>query len=67
MEQVTVEYYGDALGIRLIGAVNVPRKRMNEDAVGIGKLLCKVQGMNSMDAVMVDESGDEIDRIVVYR
>lgn len=38
-ENVTVEYYGDPLGIKLIGAVNVPRKRMNEDATRVGKLL----------------------------
>ena len=63
----TVEYYGDPLGIRLIGAVEVPRKRMNEDAARVGKLLCKVHGKNELEAVMVDADGEEIDRVTVFR
>lgn len=66
-QDVTVEYYGDPLGIRLIGAVEVHRKRMNEDAIRVGKLLCKVHGKNELEAVMVDEDGEEIDRITVFR
>ena len=66
-ENVTVEYYGDPLGIRLIGAVEVPRKRMNEDAARVGKLLCKVHGKNELEAVMVDADGEEIDRVTVFR
>lgn len=31
-EQVTVEYYADALSIRLIGAVNVPRGNTSSGA-----------------------------------
>ncbi len=77
-EQVTVEYYADALSIRLIGAVNVPRGNTSsgasplkgkayEDAIRVGKVLCKVHGMNQMEAVVINEDGDEIDRITVFR
>ena len=38
-----------------------------EDAIRVGKLLCKVHGKNELEAVMVDEDGEEIDRITVFR
>lgn len=66
-QDVTVEYYGDPLGIKLIGAVNVPRKRMNEDAMRVGKLLCKVHGKNELEAILIDQEGDEVERMMVYR
>lgn len=40
---------------------------MNEDATRVGKLLCKVHGKNELEAVMVDEDGEEIDRVTVFR
>ena len=66
-EEVTVEYYGDPLGIKLIGAVNVNRARMNEHAQKLGKLICKLRGINSVEAVMVGTEGDEIDRVTIFR
>ena len=65
MEQVTVEYYGDTLCIRLIGAVNVPRKTMNECADEVGRLLCRIHGKQQLTAVFIDENGDETGRKTV--
>ena len=41
--------------------------KVYEDAIRVGKVLCKVHGMNQMEAVMINEDGDEIDRITVFR
>ena len=59
-KDVTVEFYGDPLGIKLVGAVNVNKARMNEHAERLG-------GVNQLEAVMVDEDGEEIDRVTVFR
>lgn len=66
-KDVTVEFYGDPLGIKLVGAVEVSRARMNEHAERLGKLICKLRGVNQLEAVMVDEDGEEIDRVTVFR
>lgn len=66
-KDVTVEFYGDPLGIKLVGAVNVNKARMNEHAERLGKLICKLRGVNQLEAVIVDEDGEEIDRITVFR
>lgn len=57
----------EPLGIKLVGAVNVNKARMNEHAERLGKLICKLRGVNQLEAVMVDEDGEEIDRVTVFR
>ncbi|MBR3740601.1 MAG: hypothetical protein IKN04_09110 [Clostridia bacterium] len=66
-KQVTVEYYADPLLVKLIAAVDVPEKRKMDTAQTIGKALCRVLGLNSMDAVLIGANGEKIDQIVVYR
>lgn len=66
-KKVTVEYYGDPLLIRLIGAVDVPAARRNESAQSIGKAICWAIGLKTMDAVFIGENGEKIDQIVVNR
>jgi len=65
--KVTVEYYGDPLLIKLIGAVDVPAARMMENAQSIGKAICGTLGLKTLDAVFIGENGDKIDQIVVNR
>lgn len=64
---ITVEYYADPLSIRLIGAVNVPRKRMKECAQDIGKRLCRMHNANDLEACLIDREGEMVDKIVIYR
>ena len=66
-EKTTVEYYGDSLLVKLIGAVDVPAKRKIEAAQYIGKAICKALGLNTMEAVLIDENGNKTDQIVVWR
>lgn len=65
--KVTIEYYGDPLLVRLIGAVDVPFGRRNRAAQIIGKSICRALGLETMDAVFLDEKGEKIDQIVVNR
>ncbi len=66
-EKVTVEYYGDPLQVKLIGAVDVPANRRIETAQSIGKAICKALGLKSMDAVLIDKDGNKTDQIIVWR
>lgn len=66
-DKVTVEYYGDPLLTKLIGAADVPAKRMMEAAQTIGKAICRMNGLNSMETVLLDGNGEKIDQIVVFR
>ena len=66
-EEVTVEYYGGPLSINLVGAVKVPAGRANENAKAVGKLLCKVNHTNELQAILIDQEGDEVERMMVYR
>lgn len=64
---VTVEYYFGPMGMRLAGAVNVPAKGAREHARKVGKLICQIHHVNDMEAVLIDEDGDELERLTVYR
>lgn len=66
-EKVTAEFYRDSLLIGLVGAVDVPRKRMIESTEHLGKTICRVCKLDCVDAVLIDENGDAIDQIVVHR
>lgn len=63
----TVEFYADPLHIRMLAAVVVPKARMQEQARAYGKLICKLNHLNSVDAELIDEDGETVDKIVVYR
>ena len=66
-KKVTVEYYGDPLLVKLIGAVDVPAARRIDAAQRIGKAICWAIGLKTMDAVFIGENGDRLDQIVVNR
>lgn len=66
-KKTTVEYYGDPLLVKLIGAVDVPDERRMEAALYIGKAICRINELRSMEAVLIDENGEKINQIVVYQ
>lgn len=66
-DKVTAEFYGDPLCEQLIGAVDVPAKRMIEAAQAIGKTICKVVRANTLETVLIGSHGELIDRILVHR
>ena len=67
VETATVEFYGDPLHIRLLVAVVVPRNRMQEQAEAFGRLYCKLNHLDTVEAELIDEDGEIIDKIVVHR
>lgn len=66
-DMVTAEYYRDPMQINLVGAVDVPAKRMNEAAQIIGKTICRVLHLDTLDTVFIGCGGEKIDHIVVHR
>ena len=65
--KVTLEFYGDPLLTQLIGAVDVPAKRMIEAAQAIGKTVCKVIHADVLETVLIGPQGETIDHIVIHR
>lgn len=63
----TIEFYAGPMSIRLIGAVTVGGKSVKENAKAVGKVLCKINHLNEVEAVLIDEDGEETDKFVVYR
>ena len=66
-KKVTVEYYGDPLLVKLIGAVDVPIARRIDAGQRIGKAICWALGLKTLDAVFIGENGEKIDQIIVNR
>lgn len=66
-DKVTAEYYGDPLLVKLVGAVDIPAKRMIEAADTIGKAICKVIHADKLDTILIDEHGECVDRIIIHR
>ena len=63
----TIEFYAGPLGIRLVGAVTVGAKSARDNAKAVGKLLCKINHLNELEAVLIGEDGEETDKFMVYR
>ena len=66
-DKVTAEFYSDALLVGLVGAVDLPAKRMIEAAEIIGKAICRVLHLDLLETVFISAGGETIDRIVVHR
>lgn len=66
-DQVTVEFYEDALHVTMIGAVYLDRKRMIESMELVGRAICKARKVNTVECVILDGDGYKIDQAVVYR
>lgn len=64
---VTAEFYKDPLMTILVGAVDVPAKRMIEAAQTIGKTICKVIHADTLETSFVNAYGERIDQILVHR
>ena len=66
-EQVTVEFYEDALHNIMIGAVYLDRKRLVENMELVGRAICKARKLNVVECVILDGDGNLVDNTVVYR
>ena len=65
--KVTAEFYSDPLLVNLVGAVDVPAKRMIEAAQTIGKTICRVIHADTLETSFVNAYGERIDQILVHR
>lgn len=66
-EQVTVEFYEDALHTAMVGAVYLDKKRLVENMELVGRAICKARKLNVVECVILDGDGYKIDQAVVYR
>lgn len=66
-EKVTAEFYRDPLLVTLVGAVDVPAKRMIEAAQTIGKTICRVLHADTLETSFINSTGERIDHILVHR
>ena len=64
---VTVEFYDGLSRVNLIGAVYLDEKRLTENVELIGRAICTARRMNSVDSVILDQDGNQIDGIIVFR
>lgn len=67
MSLTCVEYYGTVDPLDLIAAVDVPKDMARSWARQIGRLLCKMRGRDSLNAVLIDENGNTIERMIVIK
>lgn len=67
MSLVCVEFYGSSDPLDLIAAVDVPKDMARSWARQIGKLLCKMRGRDSLNAVLIDEYGNTIERLIIVK
>lgn len=62
-----VEFYTSDIYDQMIGAVDVPTKRLFEAADALGKTICRVRKLNSVGVIYYNCDGKETGRDVVYR
>lgn len=67
MSLTCVEFYGTSDPLDLIGAVDLPAKNARAWARQIGRLLCKARGRDSLNAVLIDEYGNTIERLIIVK
>lgn len=62
-----VEYYRDGLQGELLAAIDMPRKKLDIWAQRMGSEICKLNNLNSVEALALDPAGDMISHTTVYR
>lgn len=66
-KDMTAEFYDDPLGVHMIGAFYIPAKRMVEYVEAMGKLLCRIRKINSVEVFLYSCGGELADKMIVYR
>lgn len=66
-KDMTAEFYDDPLGVHMVGAFYIPTKRAMEYVQAMGKLLCRIRKINSVEVSLYNNGGDLADKITVYR
>ena len=64
---VCAEYYGDSAFADLLGAVDVPADEARRHAIKIGRLICRVHGREYVNAALVDQYGNTIEKLIVVK
>lgn len=67
MKLHTIEIYEDPLHEKLIGAMDVPCKRLDEHVQALGKLICRIRKLSEVECIILDETGRAYDQITVFR
>lgn len=61
------EFYAVQEPDRLLGAVDVPRKNWEKASQALGKMICRVRGMDSVNALILDGYGNPVERMLINR
>ena len=64
---MTAEFYKDSTEEYMIGAFCVPAKRAEECIDAVGKLLCKIHKLNTVEVTLYDSAGALVEKKTVYR
>ena len=64
---ICVEFYGSVDPLELLGAVDVPAEKARGHAIQIGRYLCKIRGRDAVNAVLLDERGETLGRMMVTK
>ena len=64
---VCAEFYGTGDPLDLIAAVDLPAENAWAWARQIGRLICKARGRDSLNALLLDERGETIERMIVVK
>lgn len=64
---VTVEFYSTLDPEKLLGAVDLPRKRMLEGAEQVGRAICRATAADSVNAILIDENGNAVERMLISK
>lgn len=62
-----VEFYAVLEPDRLLGAVDVPRKTGQDAARALGKAICRIRGMDAVNALLLDRDGNPVERMIIHR
>lgn len=64
---ITAEYYSSREPDKLLAAADLPKKRAQDAAELVGKALCRAVGADSVNAILIDENGNAMERLLICR
>lgn len=62
-----IEFYGSVDPRELLAAVDVPADKARGHAIKIGRYLCQIRARDAVNAVLLDERGETLGRMMVTK
>lgn len=64
---VTIEFYAGSTTDTLLAAADVFDTFAQSNAMEIGKLLCRLRGLDSLTAQILNRDGGKVETMIVYK